>query len=142
MIRNISTFMATAFAILAFALTPSAATAQSYSGNWPATVTHSRGSNGTYCLTLTDNGTVGFPHSGPASVVIGDATLSGTFQLIDGLLVVTIESPSDTGQNAGLVFTAHASNGDIGKGVYEVVFGGEELDSGALAVGVKNECSN
>jgi len=120
MIRNISTFMATALPIVAFALTPSAAMAQSYSGNWPATVTHSQHSNGTYCLTLTDNGTLGWPHN--------------------GTLVVTIEEEGGTGQNAGLVFSASAGHGDIGKGVYEDVFGGEEFDSGVLVFGVKDGC--
>jgi hypothetical protein len=137
MIRNISTFMATVLPIVAFALTPSAAMAQSYSGNWPATVTHSQHSNGTYCLTLTDNGTLGWPHSGPASLPGGSG---GSFQLINGTLVVTIEEEGGTGQNAGLVFSASASHGDIGKGVYEDVFAGEEFDSGVLVFGVKNGC--
>ena len=37
----------------------------SYSGAWPVTVTRSQRSNGTYCLTLTGNGS-----SGSASLVM------------------------------------------------------------------------
>jgi hypothetical protein len=143
MIRHTSIFVATALAIVAFALTPSAAMAQSYSGSWPLTVTRSHHGNGTYCLTVTDNGTLGWPHSGEASLVgqdLGDTTLYGTFQLIDGLFMVTIVQPGDSGQNAGLVFIAHASGGHIGKGVYDQVYGGEEFDSGVLVFGVKNGC--
>jgi hypothetical protein len=38
MIRNVSPFMVTASLIVAVALTPGAAVAQSYSGNWPVNV--------------------------------------------------------------------------------------------------------
>ncbi len=142
MIRHIRILMAAVLPIVAFALTPSAAMGQSYSGNWPVTLTQAPHGNGTYCLTLTDNGAFGWPHSGEASLSGGklDGTLYGTFQLIDGLLVVTIEAPGATGQNAGLVFIGHASSGHIGKGVYDEVYGGEEFDSGVLAFGVKNGC--
>jgi hypothetical protein len=143
MIKHIRIFMATALPIVVFALMSSAAMAQSYSGNWPLTVTKSHHADGMYCLTLTDNGTMGWPHSGPASVVgqaLGNGTLHGTFQLIDRLLMVTIEQPGGSGQDAGLVFIAPASDGDIGEGVYEQVYGGGELDSGVLEFGVKNGC--
>jgi hypothetical protein len=140
MIKNVSTFTATALAVLAFALMPSAATAQSYSGNWPLTVTHSQHSNGKYCVTLTDDGSLGWPHSGGASVVVGGTPLFGTFQLINHLLTVTFEDPGGTGQNAGLVFVAPAAKGNIGSGVYDEVYGGEEFDSGVLTVGKKNGC--
>jgi hypothetical protein len=56
----------------------SAAMAQSYSGRWPLTVSHSQRSNGTYCLTLTDDGSYGWPHSGPASLVGGGFAASIT----------------------------------------------------------------
>lgn len=141
MTRNIRLFMAAALPIMAFALTPGAARAQSYTGNWPATVTHSKGSNGTYCLSLTDNGSLGWPHSGQATTVEGNSTLYGTFQVIGGLITVTIESQGSY-QNAGLVFVAQASNGTIGRGVYDDVYNGEEIDSGVLAFGAKNSCSS
>ena len=140
MTRSISLFMAAALPIVAFALMPGAARAQSYTGNWPGTVTHSKGSNGTYCLSLTDNGSNGWPHSGQATTVEGNSTLYGTFQVISGLITVTIESPGDYA-DAGLVFVAQASNGTIGKGVYDDVYSGEEIDSGELSFGAKNSCS-
>jgi hypothetical protein len=112
--------------------------ARSYSGNWPLTVTHSRGANGTYCLTLTDNGSLGWRHSGPASLAgVGNG---GTFQLIDNTLVATIQSPGASGQNEGLVFVASAGNGNITQGIYEGVYGGEEIDSGVLVFGMKGGC--
>jgi hypothetical protein len=141
MTRNIRLFMAAALPILAFALTPVAASAQSYTGNWPATVTQSKGSNGTYCIALTDNGSNGWPHSGQATVVEGRNTLYGTFQVIGPLITVTIESYGSY-QNAGLVFVAQANNGVIGRGVYDDVYNGQEIDDGVLAFGAKNSCSH
>jgi hypothetical protein len=114
------------------------AMARNFSGNWPMTVTHSRGANGTYCLTLTDNGSLGWRHSGQASLAgVGNG---GTFQVIDTTLVATIQSPGATGQNEGLVFVASAGNGNIGKGIYEGVYGGQAIDSGVLVFGTKGGC--
>lgn len=45
-----------------------------------------------------------------------------------------------SGQNEGLVFIARAGNGNIGQGVYEGVYGGEEIDSGVLVFGMKGGC--
>ncbi|HVR47174.1 MAG TPA: hypothetical protein VMT95_11150 [Candidatus Binatia bacterium] len=119
----------------------SPAAAQNYSGNWPVTVTHSRGANGTGCLTLTDNGSLGWRHSGQASLTFnGTKYTFGTFQLIDGDLAVTIQSPGGNGQDEGLVFAASAANGNIGKGFYEGVLAGEEIDSGVLVFGMKGGC--
>jgi hypothetical protein len=143
MIGHIRILIAAALPIVAFALTPNAAMAQSYSGNYPLTVTQSHRANGTYCLTLTDDGSLGFPHSGEASLSgekVGGNLPYGTFQLIGQILVVTIDQPGDSGQNAGLVFTAPARNGNVGKGVYEQVYGGEEFDSGVLAFGIRGGC--
>jgi hypothetical protein len=129
--------------IAAFAVLHSVAVAQSYTGNYPLTVTKSQHANGTYCLTLTDDGSLGFPHSGEASLSgekVGGNLPYGTFQLIGQLLIVTIQQPGDSGQNAGLVFIAPSRSGTIGKGVYEQVYGGEEFDSGVLAYGAKGGC--
>ena len=142
MIRNISTFTATALAILAFALTPSAARAQSFSGNWPMTETLVGQFNetNTYCLTLTDNGSTGFRHSGPATLNgSGFSSLPGIFQVVNNVLVATFYVEDDNGSLSGLVFVAPASKGDIGKGFEELVSGAETI-TGALAFGTKNGC--
>ena len=47
--------IAMTFVVAVFTFT-GAAMAQSFTGNWPANVTHSQRSNGTDCLSLTDNG--------------------------------------------------------------------------------------
>src|SRR5437016_14429711 len=126
------------FAALSMAVSAGASIAGTYSGNWPVTVTRSQYANGTYCVTLTNDGSIGWPHSGEALLVSKTTgTLYGTFQLIAHLLTVTIEDPGESGQNAGLVFVAHAANGNIGKGIYDEVYGGEEFDSGEGAFGTK-----
>jgi len=118
-----------------FAAVP--AMADNYTGRWPVTVTRSHHSNGTSCLTLTDDGSGGWPHSGSAS--LGGSLSFGTFQVINHTLVATIEA-SGYGQNAGLVFIGSANHGNIGKGVFEDVYGGEDFDSGALTFGMKGGC--
>ena len=62
-------------------------------GSYAVTVTRSQHSNGTYCLTLTDNGQYGALHSGLASLVIsGHKYTYGTFQVFNHTLVATIEA--------------------------------------------------
>lgn len=124
-------------AVVAIAAAPGTAVAQSYTGNWPVTVTKSQHSNGTSCLKLTDNGSNGWPHSGSAS--LGGSLSFGTFQVINHTLVATIQAPG-YGQNAGLVFIGQANHGSIGKGFFEDVYGGEDFDSGALTFGMKGGC--
>jgi len=118
-----------------------AAGSASYSGRWPVTVTHSQRANGAYCIALTDDGSRMFAHSGQASLTGKNTNLPyGTFQLINGLLTVTLQSQSDTGQNAGLVFSARAGQGTLGKGIFDEVYGGEELESGAVTFGARGGC--
>jgi hypothetical protein len=135
--------MVTALVIVTAALTPSTARAQSYSGNWPVNVALPPHYAHTACITLVDNGSDGAPHSGPASIsgpLVGGTLPYGTFQVINNLLVVTIQSSGDSGSNAGLLFIAPALNGDIGNGVYEDVYGGEDSLSGALTFGKNGGC--
>jgi hypothetical protein len=111
---------------------PAGATmAHGYSGSWPVTVTKSQHSNGTYCLMLGQNGS--------ASVIIGSRKYDGSFLIINHTLVATITVQAYS-QNAGLVFVGSASRGNIGKGVFEDVYGGSDFDSGALAFGMKDGC--
>jgi hypothetical protein len=108
----------------------------SYSGAWPVTVTHSEFSNGTDCLTLTQNGGNG----GQASLVAGSQKYPyGSFLVSKGILVVTITEPL-YGQNGALLFIAHANNGHIGQGIFEDDRGGSDFDTGELAFGMKGGC--
>lgn len=97
--------------------------AQSYSGNWPVNVA------------LPPN----FGHTAWTTLV-GGTLPYGTFQFINHLLIVTIQSSGDSGQNAGLVFVAPASNGKIDSGIFENVYGGEDFLSGALTFGKNGGC--
>jgi hypothetical protein len=127
-------------ASIMFASVATAAMARGYTGSWPVTVTQSQHSNGTYCLTLNDNGTDGWPHSGTASLVIGSQKFpSGSFQVINRTLVATIEAQGYS-QNAALLFIGPAGGGKIGQGFFEDVYGGGDFDSGALAFGTKGGC--
>ena len=138
MIRRLVTFLAAALPIVAFALAPGAAMAQSYTGNWPATVTGTILSNGTYCLTLTQTGEFGGVIGGSASWVSSDgARWDGQFLLIDGIMMVQIFVEESVGQLGAQVWTAHASKGTIGSGV----FAGAAGDDGKVVFGAKNGCS-
>jgi hypothetical protein len=109
----------------------------SYSGNWPVTISGTQHGTFTGCLTLTQHGI----NSGSASLVSGGTNYTfGTFQVINHILVATIQSPGGTGQNAGLVFIGPASRGNIGRGVFDEVYGGEAFVEGALAFGLKGGC--
>jgi hypothetical protein len=128
-----------AFAGAGFALMTSAAMAQSYTGDWPATVTHSQRSNGPYCISLTDDGSYGAKHSGEASLIPNNSPYPGYFTVVEGILTVTITYPSGEGECCAFeVFTAHASDGQIGKGVFNY-FG--VTDIGLLTFGKKDGCS-
>ena len=106
-----------------------------YSGSWPVTVTRSQHSNWTGCLTLTENAS-----GSSASLVIGSQKFPyGSFLVVNHTLVATITAQAYS-QNAGLVFIGSANRGNIGKGVFEDVYGGSDFDSGALAFGLKGGC--
>jgi hypothetical protein len=129
-----------AITLVAFALMSNAAMAQSYSGNWPVNVKLPPQFAHTACLSLVDSGTGG-QHSGSASLsgpMVGSTTLTGTFQVINHLLVAAIESGSDTGEVVYMLFIAPAADGDLGKGVYEE----PGFLSGAATFGTKGGCSS
>jgi len=126
------------FVVAVFTFT-SAAMAQSYTGDWPATVTHSQRSNGTNCISLTDDGSFGAPHSGEASLLSNNGPVSGYFTVVNGLMTVAFSYPSGEGDCCNFqVFTAKANNGQIGNGVYNFL---GLTDIGLLTFGKKNGCS-
>ena len=105
-----------------------------YGGAWPVTVTRSQRDNGTGCLTLKGGS------GGQASLVFGGVTYPfGSFIVLDGIIVAEVSEPL-YGQNGALTFTAHASGGAIGHGIFEDLRGGSAFDIGALAFGTKGGC--
>ena len=138
MARHIrSILMALAIAVLA--LMSSAAMAQSYTGKWPATVTKSQRDNGKNCITLTDDGSYGFTHSGGAVLNGQNNGYPGYFTVVEGIMTVTFTFPSGEGDCCDFaVFTAPASDGHIGKGVFNY-FG--LTDIGVVNFGKKNGCT-
>jgi hypothetical protein len=132
----IRAFIAMALPIVAISLASSAVMAQSYTGNWPITVSKSHYGNGTYCVALTDDGSLGFPHSGYASLGPPNG-YAGFFTVINGIATVTIPEPYN-GELEFQVFVAHASNGHISKGAYDLAGGPD--DSGVAVFGAKNGC--
>src|SRR5579863_2080297 len=129
MIRNISKLVAPALAILAFALTSSAAKAQSFTGNYPVLETqvkggvagNIKGTNQNFCLVLTDDGNFGRPHSGTATLegFNGGSLTGGEFYVIGNNILVNFVIGSTTGEASGLVLSApvNVSNGTIGTGI-------------------------
>ena len=150
MIKNIRIYMATALPILAFALAPSAAKAQSFTGNYPVSVTEEqagitgniKGGNEKFCLVLNDDGEFGRPHSGTATLEGFDngSLTGGEFYVIGNNIFVNFVVGSDTGEAAGLVLFAPASAGTakIGTGIFGLT--GGVPSSGLATVGVKNGC--
>ena len=148
MTSKIRTLIAMAVPVLAFALAPSAAKAQSYTGNYPVAVTEVKagiagtipGGNVNFCLELTDNGDYGRPHSGTAT--LGDSeggTLTGgEFYVLGNMIFVNFAISSDNGETVGLVLFAPASNGKIGTGIFGDT--GGVPSSGLAKVGAKGGC--
>ena len=89
-------------------------------GNWPVTAKLPPQFAKTACLALIDNGSAGSPHSGPVTGSGGmfGENLSGTFQVFNNVLVVNLQSSSDTGEVVDLSFIGRAQNGKIGHGIF------------------------
>ena len=150
MIRNVSKLVATALAILGFALTSSAAKAQSFTGNYPVLETQVKGgiggtikgANQNFCLVLTDDGSFGRPHSGTATLegFNGGSLTGGVFYVIGNNIFVNFVVGSSTGEAAGLVIfaPANASKETIGTGILGLT--GGVPSSGLATFGLKNGC--
>jgi hypothetical protein len=129
-------FILGAALVLAVSTSATMAGSGSYTGNWPLTITKGQYLNGTYCLTVTDDGSEGWKHSGSATI---PQYTYGVFQVINGKFMADIVVPLE-GQNGVLVFTANAHNGTIGNGAASQIEGGEPLYSGVMTVGAKGGC--
>jgi hypothetical protein len=152
MTSKIRRLIAVGVSVLAFALAPCAAKAQSsivsYTGNYPVAVTDIKagiagtinGGNVSFCLELTDDGSYGRPHSGTAT--LGDyegGTLSGgEFYVLGNMIFVNFAVGSDTGESVGLVLFAPVTNGKIGTGIFGDT--GGVPSSGMAKVSAKGGC--
>jgi hypothetical protein len=148
--RNIRTFIAMALPLLAFAIAPSVARAQSFTGNYPVLETQVkagiagtiRGANQNFCLVLTDDGNFGRPHSGTATLegFDGGSLTGGQFYVIGNNILVNFVVGSTTGEASALVLfaPANASNGTIGTGILGLT--GGVPSTGLATVGAKNGC--
>jgi hypothetical protein len=148
MTSKIRTLIAMAVPVLAFALAPSAAKAQSYTGNYPVAVTEAKGGiagtilfgNINFCLELTDNGDYGRPHSGTATLgdYEGGTLTDGEFYVLGNMIFVNFAVGSDNGEDVGVVLFAPAINGKIGTGIFGDT--GGVPSSGLAKVGAKGGC--
>lgn len=127
--------------VLAISALTSAALAQSYTGDWPASVTHSQRDNGKNCISLNDDGSYGFPHSGEAKLNGYKNPYPGYFTVVDGIITVTFTYTSGEGDCCAYqVFTARASNGQIdSSGVFNYL---GITDIGRVRFGKKGGCSS
>jgi hypothetical protein len=147
MTNKIRTLIAMALPVLAFALAPSAAQAQSYTGNYPVAVTEVKagisgtipGGNVSFCLELVDNGDYGRPHSGTATLgdYEGGTLTGGEFYVLGNMIFVNFAVGSE-GEDVGLVLFAPASNGKIGAGIFGDT--GGVPSSGLAKVSAKGGC--
>ena len=150
MSRNIRTFIAMALPLLALAIGPSAAKAQSFTGNYPVLETqvkggiagNIKGANQNFCLVLTDDGNFGRPHSGTATLegFNGGSLTGGEFYVIGHNILVNFVVGSTTGEASSLVLfaPANASTGTIGTGILGLT--GGVVSTGLATVGAKNGC--
>lgn len=141
-------------AAIAFFSAMSASTAiadgDSYTGNFAVKLTHdvfptNQGYNGhgpdsTHCLSLTDDGSIGWPHSGFA-VLDNDINSSGQFAVIGHTIVIYVFTLGSGQEPASLLFTANARNGEIGKkGAFDNIQGGASFDAADATFGEKGSC--
>jgi hypothetical protein len=122
----------------------------SYTGNWQVKLTHDvyvtntgyngHGPNTTHCIALTDDGSVGWTHSGYA-VLDNNINTSGQFVVIGPTILVYITGPGSDESIASYVFSATASNGKIAEhGAFDYIEGGESYDADKAAFGANGSC--
>ena len=119
-------------AALSAALMSGTASAASYEGNWPITITHAQFYNGDYCLTLSGSTGGGATLNGPLG------SLYGNFQVFGRRLIAIVPLQDGGGFNDGEEFILPARDGVLTKGTYIEDGDGEMDNSGVAKVGTKN----
>jgi hypothetical protein len=121
-----------------------------YTGNLQVHLTHDvylttegytgHGPNTTHCIALTDDGSVGWLHSGYA-VLDNNTNTSGQFAVVNGTILIYISAPGSDESIASYVLSSTARNGQIGKhGAYDYIEGGESYDADDATFGANGSC--
>ncbi|HEX3432335.1 MAG TPA: hypothetical protein VHT03_15780 [Rhizomicrobium sp.] len=129
---------------------PAHAGSGSYTGNYLVSLTHDvylttqgytgHGPNSTHCLALTDDGSIGWPHSGYA-VMDNDINTSGQFSVIDNTILIYIYAPGSNDSIASYLFSARASDGKIAQhGAFDYIQGGTSYDADRATFGANGSC--
>jgi hypothetical protein len=122
----------------------------SYTGNWQVRLTHDvyvtnlgytgHGPNSTHCVSLTDDGSIGWPHSGFAELD-GNANSSGQFSVIGNTIMIYFDASGGEGETASIVLSGTAKNGVIdNRGAYDYLVAGESFDADKASFGSKGSC--
>lgn len=120
----------------------------SYTGNYQVNLTNDvfptntgyngHGPNSTHCIQLTDDGSIGWPHSGYA---VMDGQSYGQFAVINRTILIYIDTVGSGQEPADLTFRAPAKDGQISaKGAYDEIQGGYSFDAADAAFGAKGSC--
>jgi hypothetical protein len=87
---------------------------------------------------LADDGSVGWPHSGPALL---DGQNYGQFAVVNGTILIYIDITGSGQELADLTFRSGASNGAIAPhGAYDAIQGGFSFDAAIATFGAKGSC--
>jgi len=122
----------------------------SYTGNYKVTLTHDvylttkgytgHGPNSTHCLALTDDGNVGWMHSGYVVIDNNDNT-SGQFAVINNTILIYVAAQGSDESIASYVFSASARDGKIAAhGAFDYIEGGTSYDADKVAFGARGSC--
>jgi hypothetical protein len=120
----------------------------SYTGNYKVSLTHDvfpnttgyngHGPNSTHCIALSDDGSVGWPHSGYA---ILDGQYEGQFSVIGPTILIYLDITGSGEEPASLTFSTRARDGTIGaKGAFDDIQGGYSYDAADATFGTKGSC--
>lgn len=115
-----------------------AAFAGAYSGNYMLTVTKSVPAafeGATRCITLTDDGSLGWKHSGPATIANGSHMNMGQFEQVGHVLFATFLE-----KHSSLVLSATVMDRMVTTASFVAIENGTYKVDGIFKVGSKGSC--
>ena len=120
----------------------------SFSGNYQVKLTHDvypttqgytgHGPDSTHCLAISDDSSVGWPHSG---YVLLDGQNYGQFAVIRNQVLIYIDVTGSGQEPASLTFSVSGKGGAIAKkGAYDLIQGGYSYDAADAAFAKVSSC--